>query len=346
MSEQKQTLRARLVPIYRSLREIGFDVLPPFLTRLISRYVIMPIVLHWKLHLTSGAWPVRLSTLSELDDAINQADGSKSDDELRALLGSIYYDHQRVMPSDPFSAEYKAAVMQDYLDISGRVSYDAALNEKSDFDFEHIKDQPFPYFTQSTRTLGEQLMMQGFVIRAVSFKPGCSILEFGPGWGNTTLHLAQSGFRVTAVDVFEGFTRLIQYRAAQLKLNIKVIQSDMLDFQPQQKYDVILFFECFHHCADHLQMLQRLHDMLHDDGIVVFGAEPISPQGAPWGIRKDGMAVWSIRKFGWFELGFRQDYFLAALQNFGWYGEIMASCDIPSCNVVIARKKKRKHDHI
>ena len=332
-------IAARLTTAYRSLRMIGFDLLPPFLVRLISRYVITPISSYRKLNSQIDSTSIFVSNPKELDAAIKLADASTPDDGLRSLLGRIHYTHQRDMPADPFSQEYKDAVMQDYLDISGRASYDSAVDEASDFEFDHIKDRPFPYLTQSTRTLGQQLMMQGFVIGSTPLKPGCSILEFGPGWGNTTLHLAQSGFKVTAVDVFAGFTKLIQYRATQLNLDVNVVQSDMLNYESPEQFDVILFFECFHHCADHQQMLQRLHRLLKDDGVVIFGAEPIGNQKAPWGIRRDGMAVWSVRKFGWFELGFRQDYFLDALQRFGWQSEMHTSCDIPYCNVVIARKK-------
>ena len=147
------------------------------------------------------------------------------------------------MPANPFSQEYRDTVMSDYLDISGRSTYDSTKDEASHFDFNAIKDRPFPYFTQSTRTVGQQLMLQGFVLNSVSLAPGSTILEFGPGWGNTTMHLAQAGFKVTAVDVFEGFVRLIKYRAEQLKVDIEVVQSDMLDYSSSKKFDVILFFE-------------------------------------------------------------------------------------------------------
>lgn len=39
----------------------------------------------------------------------------------------------------------------------------------------------------------------------------------------------------------------------------------------------------------------------------------------PWGfVRADRLALWSIRRMGWFELGFDNSYFLRTLLRFGW----------------------------
>src|SRR5208282_2947790 len=86
-----------------------------------------------------------------------------------------------------------------------------------------------------------------------------------------------------------------------------------------RKFDAAIFFECFHHCSDHLGLLRGLSRAMGDDGKLFFAAEPISADFAmPWGLRLDGGSLWAIRKNGWLELGFREDYFLAALRATGW----------------------------
>ena len=51
-------------------------------------------------------------------------------------------------------------------------------------------------------------------------------------------------------------------------------------------------------------------------GAIVFAAEPIIDDFyCPWGVRLDGQSAWSIRKFGWLELGFRTDYFRKTLDR-------------------------------
>lgn len=330
---------------FARLRRIGLDVLPPVVSRAVIRHMVRrfgPPLQPGKIAGVRMPRPV-VRNQSELDEAIRCADeaGAVSDDALRQVLASFRYEYQRALPADPFSEAYRLAQFEIYRHISGREHYDAARDEAMPIQVDDVLRHPFPYGTQSTHTIGEQLIMQGFVLRALGLKPGASVLEFGPGWGNTTLHLAQAGFKVTAVDVFADYLELIQRRAAQIGAHVETIQRDMLEYRDERSFDAVLFFECFHHCADHLRMLRQLHDLVADDGVVVFGAEPIGPMTMPWGIRTDGMSVWSIRKFGWFELGFEPDYFGAALKRTGWTTTSATSGDVPNCMVYVARKQPR-----
>ena len=89
------------------------------------------------------------------------------------------------------------------------------------------------------------------------------------------------------------------------------------------------FFESFHHCLNHLNPLRLLHRKTKDTGVLVFGGEPVTKDaGFAWGLRPDGMAVWSVRKFGWLELGFDEDHFLEALLRTGWAPKRF---DVPGC---------------
>lgn len=165
------------------------------------------------------------------------------------------------------------------------------------------------------------------------------MIEFGPGWGNLTLELAKMGLAVTAVDVHPGFGELVSERAKQLGLSINVVVTDMLDYQASEPFDAAIFFESFHHCSDHLQMLRNLGHIVGEEGVVAFGSEPITALPYPWGLRMDGMAVWSIRRLGWMENGFTPRYFFKALDRTGWRVETAYSLDIPSCSVIVARRR-------
>ena len=94
----------------------------------------------------------------------------------------------------------------------------------------------------------------------------------------------------------------------------------MLGFVADELFDVAVFFESFHHCADHIALLHRLHDVLRPGGVVFFAAEPIQKLDYPWGPRLDGLSVWSSRTHGWLELGFDNAYFERALSRTGWSG--------------------------
>lgn len=196
-----------------------------------------------------------INNLKDLDTEIAKANEKAkiSDDQLRKTLSEFCYVVDYPLPKDPYSQEYYEAKMQLYLNISGREKYTIA-NEHSPFNFEAIKNSPFPYFTKSPNTVGEQLIAQGFLIKSMNLAADSKIVEFGPGWGNTTLHLAQMGYKVTAVDCEESFLNLIRYRTRNLPNQVQTLNKDMLEFSSDVKYDAAVFFECFHHCANHLQL--------------------------------------------------------------------------------------------
>ncbi len=283
-----------------------------------------------------------INNLQNLDIEIAKADARAaiSDDELRQALSEFCYVVDGSLPKDPYSKEYHDAQMKLYLDISGRKKY-TVENERVDFDFETLKNSPYPYCTKSPSTVGDQLIAQGFLIKTMNLAPDSRIVEFGPGWGNTTLHFAQMGYQVTAVDSEQSFLDLIKYRAEMLSRQVNSINVDMLEFRSDTKYDAAVFFECFHHCANHLKLLSNLHELIADEGLIAFAAEPIADFPYQWGVRTEGMSVWSIRKFGWLELGFNTSYFFKTLLLLGWTPKRYRSDASPLADVIIARKSNQ-----
>src|SRR3954451_12501532 len=271
----------------------------------------------------SGAPPgpaTVVRTLPELDDMLRVFDAAMavSDDELRAAFGRYRMELEPEMPPDPYSDAYRAKVFELYEWLHGK-AYDPS-NEVTPFDVETAADVPFPYMTQSATTVGNHLIAVGHVVRTLALPPGSRVLEFGPGWGNTTLALARMGQHVTAVDIEPNFVKLVQTRAARTHAQIEVLHGDFSAVDTfEQTFDAVLFFECFHHCADHLGLLAALDRVVAPGGQVMFAAEPITNDiPYPWGLRLDGESLWAIRRNGWFELGFHEDYFVRTLERFGW----------------------------
>lgn len=268
--------------------------------------------------------------LAELDaklDECNRA-GAVSDDALRAVFGTFRMDPPAALPPDPFAPEYRDFQLGLYHEVAGR-PYSTA-NEETVFDLERAVLRPFPFTTGSCATAGEHIMAVGFLLRAMALPPNSRVLEFGPGWGNTTTMLAKLGHRVTAVDVDGRFCELLRRRAEREGVEIEVVQADFLWAEGAgARFDAVLFFECFHHCADHLRLLRALRGALAPGGRVFFGAEPIFASGfpMPWGVRLDGCSLWAIRRNGWMELGFREDYWEEALARTGWFGRKHACPD-------------------
>lgn len=291
-----------------------------------------------------------VNNLQDLELEIKKADERAliSDDELRQALSEFCYVVDDDFPKDPYSQKYYDAQMKLYLDISGKQQYTAA-NEQTTFDFETLKNSPFPYCTKSPTTVGDYLMALGFLIKTLNLEPHSRIVEFGPGFGETILHFTQMGYQVTAVDVEQSFLDFIKYRTEKLSKKVNLINKDMLGFQSDEKYDAALFFECFHHCSDHLKLLENLHELINEKGLIAFAAEPIVEElipalPYPWGVRLDGVSVWSIRKFGWLELGFDASYFLRTLLLLGWTPKRYRSDVSRLADVIVAKKSNMYYE--
>jgi 2-polyprenyl-3-methyl-5-hydroxy-6-metoxy-1,4-benzoquinol methylase len=262
---------------------------------------------------------ITIETLAELDKKIDECAAAGSDSELRSLFRTFKMKRD-LTAGDPFSQKYADEQLSLYRHVSGR-PYELK-NEETKFDIDSIEYCPFPYSTGSVEVIGNQLLAIGSLLRKMRIKKGDRLLEFGPGWGNTTMTFAQAGINVTAVDIEKRFCELLKRRAAQLDVTVDIVNADFMWAENvSDPYDAVVFFECFHHCADHMRLLKALQKTLKTNGRIYFLGEPITHQFAiPWGLRLDGESLWAVRKHGWLELGFNETYFKKALERAGWRG--------------------------
>lgn len=276
---------------------------------------------------------------AQIDSFLAKLETAADDDQLRQYFSEYATRYDTDVPADPFGPEYRAKQFALYELLAGK-SYSPA-NEVSSFDVEQYAISPFPYCHGSSDTVGNQLLAIGFLIKTMKLPKGAKILEFGPGWGNTTLALAKMGYRVTAVDIENNFVELIRKRAAMERLDITLVHGDFSYIEStEERFDCVLFFECFHHAQDHLALMASFNRVLNENGIVCFGAEPIVEDfPIPWGLRMDGESLWAIRKNGWLELGFNKKYFCSALARHGWAGVEYRGKDGPWSSALIARRK-------
>jgi SAM-dependent methyltransferase len=271
--------------------------------------------------------PTLIGSLAELDEALRKLDAAAaiSDDELRRGFGTFEMRFPQDLPADPDSAEYRARQFELYEWLHGKPY--AVANEVSQFDATEAADRPFPYHTKSASTVGDQLIAVGYLIRTMDLPAGSRVLEFGPGWGNTTIALARMGCRVTVVDIEPNFLALVNERARRKHLTIETHQGDFsVIARLNRTFDAVLFFECFHHCSQHQSLVAGLDRVVAPGGKVIFAGEPIADDfPVPWGLRPDGESLWSIRRHGWLELGFQERYFRDLLARHGWRVE-KSSC--------------------
>jgi 2-polyprenyl-3-methyl-5-hydroxy-6-metoxy-1,4-benzoquinol methylase len=221
-------------------------------------------------------------------------------------------------PADAWSHDYREHWFSVYESLSGS-RYDLS-REASSYDVEKAARKPFPYFTESYQIVGEQFLRIGSLIRAMALPAGASVLDLGAGWGNSSLALAQMGCRVTTLDIESRHVELLKARAAQLQVPLTALRGDFFAIDSfTEPFDAVLFYEAFHHCHDHLRLLDALPRIISPRGKLVLACETVNELlPYEWGLNPNGEAIWQIVNNGWFELAFRESYLLRTLSHKGW----------------------------
>ena len=260
--------------------------------------------------------------LNELDAFVAQADalGMHSHAERNAFLASRSLAYEAAPGLSPFSAGYAAEVEKTWRAVAARPHYSVLLEHDPNVkaDQEQLANL-YPFSSRDTRFIGEYWMGVYFALKMFDDAPARSVLEYGVGWGNSTIALLQSGFKVVAVDIEPKWLRLLEMRAQRdgLDAELQTIHGVFGDLPAgDAQVGGVLFYECFHHGLAHDEALERIVPRLMPGGSIVFAGEPVLRDfPVPWGVRLDGHSLWAIRTFGWMELGFNEDYFIALLRR-------------------------------
>ena len=76
-------------------------------------------------------------------------------------------------------------------------------------------------------------------------RPGRA-LDIGCGVGTHAILLAQQDYRVTGVDFIKKAINIAMERADQANVNVELLEADILQWQPEGRYDLILDAGCLH----------------------------------------------------------------------------------------------------
>ncbi|MGI8728818.1 MAG: class I SAM-dependent methyltransferase [Solirubrobacteraceae bacterium] len=230
----------------------------------------------------------------------------------------------RLTPSDPDSLAYREAQMGIYRDIARVEEYDPKIHEIVSMDVDARVRQPAPFHEGSMVAAGDHLIAYGFIMRLLDLAPRSRVIEYGPGNGNIALLMATMGMVVTAIDIAPDYIEIIRRRAAATCVPITAELGEFGDPPHSgELVDAIVFYEAFHHSADHIGLIRRLKERIRPDGRVLFAGEPIledesRPWLGPWGVRLDGVSLLAMREYQCLELGFTESYFVRTLMRNGF----------------------------
>jgi len=258
---------------------------------------------------------------TELDEFVAKTDslGGPGSKDARAFWGDFQYKPVVFVDDalDPYSEEYFNQQCALYKELSHREIRPQA-NELTPFEIENHIYAPNPYGVRDPSKFVLHFLRLGFVIERAQLPPTPNVLDMGAGWGLSSEFLATLGARVTAVDINPSFVELIRRRQALHKNDIKAIVGTFDDFEPDERFDAILFYECLHHAMKPWELIARAQRWLNSGGKIVFAGEPVNNNWwRHWGLRLDAESVYCIRKFGWFESGWSKDFIVQCFRRSG-----------------------------
>ena len=108
---------------------------------------------------------------------------------------------------------------------------------------------------------------------------GGRVLEYGPAQGNFALTLAEEGYRVTAVDLQQGF--LDYARLKYEKGEVEFLCGNFMDFSRPGAFDAVLCGEIIEHVAYPRDLLRSAWRNLKPGGIVALSTPNGAEEGSP-----------------------------------------------------------------
>lgn len=125
------------------------------------------------------------------------------------------------------------------------------------------------YFEEDDSLAEAESRMLERTVSMARIKPGDKVLELGCGWGSLTLFMAKKfpECQITAVSNSATQKAFIDQKAKERGLsNVRIITSDMNNFETNEKFDRVVSVEMFEHMRNYELLLSKISGWLTDKG--------------------------------------------------------------------------------
>lgn len=280
---------------------------------------------------------------NELDEFVAECDrrGGIADPDVIDLVGdfSLAYSTPVDEDLDGFSEDYVAMQLRLYREISGRV-IDQESNEMQEVDLPRQIDTANPYGSAHPDIIADHARTVLNAVIVSDLPPRAEVLDMGCGWGLSSEMFGFCGCRVTGVDINPRFVELVSRRARARGYDITVRQGSFDSFATDEEYDLVFFYESLHHAIRPWELINRLGRNVKRGGKITIAGEPIQSRWwRTWGLRLDGQSVYSIRKFGWFESGWSDEFISACFDRAGFELTLLPGIGIQHSAIGVAVRR-------
>jgi 2-polyprenyl-3-methyl-5-hydroxy-6-metoxy-1,4-benzoquinol methylase len=111
-----------------------------------------------------------------------------------------------------------------------------------------------------------------FLIKTIQERKSVgTALDLGCGAGVFSVYMAKAGYRVTGVDFIPKALEMAEQHATENNVKINWIRADLLNWNSDTKFDIILDSGCFHTISDSTKFKQQILSWLSPGGSFVLG---------------------------------------------------------------------------
>jgi len=160
----------------------------------------------------------------------------------------------------------------------------------------------------------QHIIAAGMIMKNSGVQQGQWVLEYGAGFGKASVLMSRLGANVDTVDISDYYCDAVKQQADFYNIPLTSFKGEF-GWNPRgdQKYDLILFYECFHHCVEFKTVIPLLKQHLTPTGKIIIAGEPIVKTindviPFDWGFRLTAENLCIMRHRRWFELGFTESF--------------------------------------
>ncbi len=257
---------------------------------------------------------------SDLDEFVKKCDdlGGVQHPDAASFIANfeLSFDTKISRDIDPKSDLYHQQMIELYEEISGRKLNQSEGEQATVPDNTNFAN---PYALNDIRFINKHSRAILNSLMLADLDPDSWVLDMGCGWGLSTENIGFTGANVHALDINPDFVSLVDRRCKARSMSVKAECGEFDTFEADIQYDMIFFYECLHHSTSIIRTLGHISKFAKEDGCIIFCGEPVTKDWwGSWGMRLDPLSVYCIRKHGWFETGWSEDYVKSAFSEIGW----------------------------
>lgn len=105
-----------------------------------------------------------------------------------------------------------------------------------------------------------------YCFERLGLKAGDHILEIGPGWGAWFEYASRRGVKCTGITISKVSIEYLTRRSKELGFDWELIDSDLLAYTTDRKYDAIVIMGVIEHLPDYLRVLEKFMTLVKPGG--------------------------------------------------------------------------------